>query len=481
MKTHDKNGSPYRADEPLQMDRRLFLKSFGAMALVSTSTGLSIPGAESLAVKGSLNDLTPGVSPPGAAQLARLPEYQGPWNKIHENPFGGFNFALGYVAEGVDMGDPLQNVPNPSGLFESANPAIPSGVGGNETPQRSAEFWYREILGFSNETIANDLWSAINFLRRLYAVDIDDPNADGMVLGDGSTYSYPGSPDPNDEISLFSPRVAIDGKGGFARMAPTLLAPTVGYTVVFRAGRAHPNYSAGTTAMSPEDVGKVRDGGIWGGVVSSMDLLQTMQEVAAGNRTYTTPTGPSNSPAQWGQWWRRVAPIDGVDIEALDPNSAIEARPAPRPAWPIGYLEAGTDFFWGNYNLKFGNKEETVTIHYQSEVPTRFRDTDGVPEAFICEMTANPGGTDMPASQIEQGFQDVDGSLSGFPDLNDPNLNGQNPFGLGRIHGTSYPRGVNAEGRTTFHLRNWLLFPPRLNAVNTINETVPGKGILDFG
>lgn len=464
------------------LDRRRFLKTvgLGTAGLGAASTGLlPADSAQALqAFQGFGND-TPGVSPPGAGDIGTLPAYGGPWNQIHENPFGGFNFALGYIAEGVDMGDPLQDVPNPSGLFESENPDIPSGVGGNETPQRSAEFWYRDILQWSNQDIANDHWSAINFMRRLYGIDLDDPATDGYVLPDGSSFSYGGSPDPNDDISLFAPRIAIDGKGGLVRMAPTLLAPSVGYTVVFRAGRSHPNYSGGTTAMSPEDVGKVRDGGIWGGTILSMDVLQIIQDAAAGNRTYTTPSGPSSNPALWGQWWRRVAPLDGVDVDALDPNSPVDARPAPRPNWPVGYLQAGTDYFWGNYDLKFGEAEQTVVIHYQSEVPTRFRDFDGVPESFICEMTAHPGGTDMPQSQIDQGYRDVDGSLSGFADLNDPNLNDQNLFGLGRIHGTSYPRGIDAQGRTTFHLRNWLLFPPRLNAVNSINHTVPGKGVLD--
>ena len=468
------------------MDRRSFLVSagVGAAGLAAVSSGLVRPDLVQAQVLGSskLGNFTPGVQPPGAARMARLPVYRGPWNKISREPFGGFRFVLGYIAEGVDMGDPLQNVRNPSGLFESANPAIPSGVGGNETPERSSEFWFRDILRFDNETMAKEVWSAINYLRRMYAVDIDDPTTDGMVLGDGSTFRYPGSPDPSDEISLFSPRIAKHGKGGYARMAPTLLAPSVGYTVVFRAGRAHPNYTGGTTAMAPEDVGKVRDGGVWGGVASSMDVLELMQAVAAGNHTYTTPTGPRSAPAQWGQFWRRVAPLDGVDIDAIDPSTPIEARPDPRTNWPVGYLPEGTDFFWGNYSLNMGNDErETIVLHYESQVPTRFRDVDGIPEAFICELTAHAGGTDMPQSQIDMGFKDVDGSISGFPDFNDPVFNGQNPFGLGRVHGTSYPRGVDAQGRTTFHLRNWLLFPPRLNAANSINDTVPGKGVLDFG
>lgn len=470
------------------IDRRSFLRTagVGAAGLAMASTSLLAPdradAAEMLLQpRQTRHLLTPGVTPRNASFIARLPTYRGPWNKIHRRPFGGFNFALGYVAEGVDTGDPLQQGRNPSGLFESSNPAIPSGVGGNETQRRSAEFWYREILGWDNETLAHDIWSAINYLRRMFAIDIDDPDADGTLLPDGTRYEYPGSPDPDDDITLFSSRVAIDGRGGIVRMAPTLLAPSVGYTVVFRAGHSHPNYSGGTTAMSPDDVGKVRDGGVWGGTLESMDVLAIMQEVASGERRFTTPDGPRRRVAQWGQWWRRVAPIDGVDIDAIDPATPVAARPAPRPQWPVGYLERGTDYFWGNYDLKMGRREDTILLHYESQVPTRFRDFDGIPEAFICELIAHPGGTDMPQSQIDQGFKDTDGSMSGFADFSDPELNGQNQFGLGRVHGTSYPRGVDEQGRATFHLRNWLLFPPRLNAVNTINDTVPGKGMLDFG
>lgn len=462
-------------DDAQDLGRRRFL-SIGAAGLATAgAAGLVAKDANAL-LESVDRTIGLGVTP-GAESIAEMPAYTDSWNRISSKPFGGFRFALGYIGEGVDMMDPKQDVPNPSGLFESAMPELVSAVGGNETAERSAEYWYRDILQWENETIANDFWTFINWARRVYGLDFDDPSVDGMETALGN-FAYPGSPNPNDELSLWSPRMATDGKGGYARMAPTLLAPSVGYTVVFRAGRAHPNYSGGTTAGSPEDPGKVRDGGVWGGTVESLDVLRVIQEVAAGERTYTTPNGPSNAPAQWGQWWRRVAPLDGVDVDAIDADAPMSERPAPRPNWPVGYLSRGTDYFWGNYDLKFGRDEPTVVLHYESQVPTRFRDFDGIPEAFICELNAHPGGTDMPQEQIDMGLQDVDGSISGFADINDPNLNNQNPFGHGRVHGTSYPRGVDAQGRTTFHLRNWLLFPPRLNAVNSINDSVPGKGAL---
>jgi len=463
--------------------RRDFLKLAGAGAagLAIAPAGLSPGSAQTLLQTGVPSDyLTPGVQPPFAPRIARLGRYRGPYNRINPTPFGGFDFALGYVAEGVDSTDPLQPFPNPSGLFETVDPSIPSAVGGNETAARSAEFWYFDILGWSTETMANDQWSFINWARRMYGLDFDRASNDGYTMPDGSTYLYYGSPNPNDEQSLFAPRIAVDNKGGVARMAPTLLAPNVGYTVVFRAGRDHPNYSGGTTAVFPEDVGKVRDGGIWGGTVVGLDVLEIIQKANDGAMTYTTPNGLSSNPAEWGQWYRRIAelPQVNIDIDALNPAQPVADRPQPRPGWPAGYLPTGTDYFWGNYNLKWGTDEETSTIHYQSEVPTRFRDFDGIPEAFICEIVPNPGATDTTQFDFDNGFADDTGALSGFADLNDPNLDNQAPFGYGRIHGTSYPRGVDGEGRTTFHLRNWLMFPPRLNAVNNINSSVWRDGVL---
>jgi len=463
---------------PINQGRRRFVGSVGAAGLVAVTATTGLLSPSKVEALERLHERPDGrFTPPYADRLHKYPRYRGPWNKIHERPFGGFDVAIGYIAEGIDAMDPKQPNPNPSGLFESGNPAIPSGVGGNETADRSAEYWFRDILRWSNGTIANDAWSFINYARRRWGLDFDNPLVDGYIMPDGSSFSYGGSPDPDNEISLFSPRIAIDGKGGVVRMASTLLAPSVGYTVVFRSGRSNPNYTGGTTGRTPEDPAKVRDGGIWGGVLKSIDVLKTIQDAAAGNLTYTTPYGLSSNPAQWGQFWRGIAHVDNLDIDTADPGQAIGDRSQLRPNWPLGYLSEGTDFFWGNYNLYFG-EDDIVSLHYESIVPTRFRDTDGIPEAFVCELMAHPGGTDMPHSQIEAGFKDVDGSQSGFPDLSDPSLNGQNPFGLGRVHGTAVPEGKTSDGLTTYHLRNWLLFPPTLNSVVTINNTVPGKGVL---
>lgn len=577
-------GNPEDDDQSEPISRRTFLGSAGAgaagLAVASVSPGLLSP-AESFARHGRRDQQFPGLEPREAATINRFPNYRGEWTQLPKTPFGGFDFALGYMAEGVQGIDPESpNFPNgqlsnTSGLFEhhtlrgiadapiaadtgEALGPVPSGVGGNETSARSSEFWSRDILGQSNDTIRDDMWSAINWMRRVWGLDFDDPAADGIEAF-GYPYQFPGSPDADNEYSLFSQRYAVvfDDAGnpsGFARFAPTLLAPDTAYTVVFRAGKSHPNYTGGivvngqetkTTAASPEWPGKTRDGGFWGGIVEAMDVLPDIQAVSAGGGRYfstpdnplpalsgTTPpspdkrgvyggttTNPQGGGPKWGQWWRRVAHIVGLDVDdpallALQPsidavtdirtaaqmNLVIPgtdraARPAARTRWPIGFWPRNTDFFWGNYNLKFGQREETVTLHYQSEVPTDFRPSDGVPEAFVCDLCPNPGSaeinarTDMDAGTGIQLF-DSTGEISGFADRSNPDLDGQMSFGApghyGRVHGTSYPRAKRSDGVVTYHFRNYLLWPPRLNATvlgdptqenfGNINWTIPTRG-----
>ncbi|MGI9596243.1 MAG: hypothetical protein ACR2QK_08790 [Acidimicrobiales bacterium] len=564
------------------VSRRSFLGSagIGAAGLATASIAPGLLQADEALVRRGGHGKFPGLAPRGVERLARFPKYRGDWTKLGPKPFGGFDFAMGYMAEGVQGIDPLAgNYPNgplsnTSGLFEqhtlrgiatpptaadTGNPLdpIPSGVGGNESADRSAEFWSRDILGQSNEAIRDDMWAAINWMRRVWGLDFDDPAADGIRFGD-YPYQFPGSPDANNDYSLFSPRyaVAFDADGnqkGFARFAPTLLAPDTAYTVVFRSGYHNPTYRGGivvngqrtrTTAASPEWPGKVRDGGFWGGVVEAMDLLSDLQAVRRGERYFSTPeyplpalsgstppslakrdghlggttTNPQGGGPYWGQWWRRVAHIVGLDVDdttllaqypSIDavtdirtaanrdlkiPFTDLPARPAARPRWPIGYWPRNTDFFWGNYNLNFGKKEK-VTLHYQSEVPTDFRPSDGVPEAFLCDLNPNPGSREINsrhdmATGTGIGLFDATGETSGFPDPSNPELDGQASFGgpghYGRVHGTSYPRSKRKDGVVTYHFRNFLLWPPRLNATvlgdptqenfGNINWTIPTQG-----
>lgn len=570
-----------------QLDRRRFLGTVAGAAGIgaAVSAGLLTPGEVQARHVARTNSVFPGMRPSFIDKVKTFRDYHGDWTCLGETPFGGFDFALCYMAEGVQGIDPESpNFPNgqlsnTSGLFEQHTlqvdsgllpmaadtntklMPIPSGVGGNEGPLRSSEFWVRDILGQSNAAIRDDLWGAINWHRRVWGLDFDDPAADG-INAFGYNYQYPGSPDANNEASLFSPRyaVAFNDQGevqGFARVALTLLAPDTAYTVVARAGKLHPSYTGGipvngtatkTTAASPDWPGKVRDGGVWGGVVEPMDILADIQAVGRGERYFSTPdnplpplsgttppspnkrgvwggttTNPQGGGPKWGQWWRRVSPIVGLDVDdphllnlapSIDAtqdvrtaatmnlyvpftNQSVPARPAARTAWPIGYWPRGTDFFWGNYNLKFGTEEPTVTLHYQSEVPTAFRPSDGVPEAFPCDLCPNPSSAeinaraDMDAGTGIQLF-DSSGEVSGFADRSNPELDGQMPASMvgegqyGRVHGTSYPRSKRKDGAVTYHFRNYLLWPPRLNVTvlgdptqenfGNINWTIPTLG-----
>ena len=569
--------------------RRSFMgkAALGAVALAGTTVSSSLLTPAAASTRRSVAQLAigsiPGLQPPEAVTFRRFGSYRAPYTLVPENPFGGYDFAMGYMAEGVQGADPESvNFPNgqfsnTSGLMEAhtlrgiaVRPTaadtgellgdVPSGVGGNETPARSAEYWSRDILGQSNEAIRDDMWSAINWMRRVWALDFDDPAVDGLDAF-GYPYQYPGSPDADNDYSLFSPRyaAAFNDAGevtGFARFAPTLLAPDTSYTVIFRAGSINPTYTGGavingveanTTASSPDWPAKVRDGGFWGGIVKAMDVLPDVQAVSRGERYFTTPsdpaqplsgttppslskraqyggattTNPQGTGPKWGQWWRRVAHIVDLDVDdprlltlypSIDavtdintaswpgniPGTDIPARPAARPRWPIGWWPRNTDFFWGNYNLNFGTDDsEKITLHYQSEIPTDFRPSDGVPEAFLCDLCPNPGSVEINSrADMDQGtgigLHDTTGEISGFPDPSNPELDGQMTLGspgfYGRVHGTSYPRAKRPDGVVTYHFRNYLLWPPRLNVTvlgdptqenfGNINWTIPTKGDL---
>ncbi len=564
-----------RSDEAQGISRRGFLGVTAGAAGLGTAVSAGMLKTSEVAARSIQSFSYPGLIPNIAEFIGTFPDYTGEWTAMPARAMGGFDFAMGYMAEGVQGIDPESpNYPNgqfsnTSGLFEQHTLAVNSqllpiaadtgtrlepiysGVGGNESAARSTEFWSRDILGQSDTAIRDDIWSAINWARRLAGLDFDDPAMDGFN-GFGVAYQYPGSPDEYNQASLLSPRYAgvFDDAGnvvGWARMAPTLLGPDTAYTVQFRSGKLHPAYRGGivvngqptrTTAASPDWPGKVRDGGFWGGVVETIDCLADIQAVRRGERYFSTPdhpypplsgttapsiskrgqhgggalTNPQGTGPYWGQWWRRVAHIQGLNVDdtaLLDTEMRIDAvldvrtcanpgggyRPAARPGWPLGMWPRGTDYFWGNYNLKFGQDETPVTLHYQSEVPTSFRPADGVPELFACDLCPNPGSAEINArADMDQGtgigLFDSTGEVSGFADPSNPELDGQMTFGApnfyGRVHGTSYPRAKRSDGIVTYHFRNYLLWPPRLNVTllgdptqtnfGNINWTIPTAG-----
>lgn len=582
-----------RRKSPTALNRRNFLTAagIGAAGLGMYSAGLIVPFDAHAA---QANDI--GETPAGIDNIPEFPKENGPWVGVPPTPYGGFTFTLNYMSEGTAGLDVLSskypNGPfsNTASLFETFTlrnptkngvapvlaadngqplaPVVVSRSGGDEIAERSAEFWLRGINGLSDTAIRDDLWGFINWMRRVWGLDFDDPAADGWKSVFG-TYQYPGSPDTSNQWSLLAQRIAVafDQNGnvtGFARFTQTFLSPDSSYTVVARAGRKHPSFQGGVVVNgtaggnlgnSPTTPGKVRDGGVWGFAETNMDVLADIQAVRRMERMFTTPTDPAKplsgttppSPAkrgrfggtttktpkgngaQWGGWWRRVAPIVGLDVDSISPTTepSISAvtniggtvgppwdttnsppardpgnnfRPAARPFWPIGFYPRGTNWFWGSYNLLFGTKEPKLKIHYQSEVPTAFLRQDGVPTSFVCDLAPNPSSQEIKAiKELDTvtgiGIFDSTGEISGFPDSSNSELDGffppeaaAAPGKYGRVHGIAYPRGVRKDGLSTFHHRNVLLWPPTLNEIETgdptqpnfsnINWTIPTVGFL---
>ena len=106
------------------------------LAVTSVSPGVvGIAGAQELSNadapyiprrrgEGLLGDI-PGLRPARSAFFTEFPSYDRAYTRVPVNPFGGYDFAMGYMAEGVQGADPdSPNFPNgqfsnTSGLFET--------------------------------------------------------------------------------------------------------------------------------------------------------------------------------------------------------------------------------------------------------------------------------------------------------------------------------------------------------------------------
>ena len=116
-----------------------------------------------------------------------------------------------------------------------------------------------------------------------------------------------------------------------ATLAPLYQDPGTGYTAYVVSGRAMPNnHGVDTTNTDENQTGKVRDGG-W---------IATIHEDATLGGTYGAG-GPSD-------------------------------------------VAAGTVLAFGDYNIRMGDKQDPIVIHYESEHPIQF--DDRVPVAFNCDL-----------------------------------------------------------------------------------------------
>lgn len=244
---------------------------------------------------------------------------------------------------------------------------------------------------------------------------------------------------------------------------PLMLEPKVGYANHLKSGTQVPNNidsENGTTNRDPFTTNKVRDGGYWIFAVEEDDiplsyltseLVEYEEESDEEERTSKVGTVLGGKPTFWyntaaddekrmgrgveGGNEPETEPPDKLNLDGIGPDSPVHN----------GIPQQG-GFFWGDYNIFRGEDEEPLIIHYDSRIPTEFNPHSGIPRAFMCELQCAEFETD------------------------------RNPYGLGRVHGSTYPASttlgnVNGhnyrefgppEGMPTSTIRNMLTFPPSI-------------------
>ena len=136
------------------------------------------------------------------------------------------------------------------------------------------------------------------------------------------------------EADLDSLYESVDSTGDIdATLNPTMLSPGTGYTAYVISGRSMPNnHGDGHTNTDPEVTGKVRDGGWWA----------TLNEEAAFGGDYA-----------------------GIDDREFPENSIV---------------------LWGDYDIRMGDQEDPIVIHYDSDHPVVPGDETPAPRAFNCRI-----------------------------------------------------------------------------------------------
>lgn len=119
-----------------------------------------------------------------------------------------------------------------------------------------------------------------------------------------------------------------------ATLKPMMLAPSAGYTAYVISGRGMPNnHGDGHTNINPEVTGKVRDGGWWA----------FLDEASAYSGEYGN--------------------------EIYD-----------------GEFPEGSLVLWGDYNIRMGDQEDPIVIHYDSDHPVPFGRDSPAPMTFNCRV-----------------------------------------------------------------------------------------------
>lgn len=130
----------------------------------------------------------------------------------------------------------------------------------------------------------------------------------------------------------------VDTQSGVdATLRPQMLDPGTGYTAYVVSGKGMPNnHGDGTTNLDTESTGKVRDGGWWATINEDVEL--------------------------------------GGNYGAGGPSE----------------VEAGSIVLFGDYNIRMGDQESPIVIHYDSEHPVA--PAGRAPRAFNCDLSHEEWG-----------------------------------------------------------------------------------------
>lgn len=282
--------------------------------------------------------------------------------------------------------------------YDGDTTALPSNFGGYDafllylaegvqknpgTPRKAAkgakEMFQPELMQRDEETIEANKLAAKDFFKQRFGLQFETPENEG----------------------LFGIDIAQHNEGT-AVMVPTFLNPEVAYTNMMQSGKHWPNHEE--LPQDPQAPGKVRDGGWW------VTVLDTMTDLD-------------------GTYWSEEVPR--LHREPVDPTltggDTATAHVHDGQVEIHGSLnEPGTtDLFFGDYNIKRGEKEDPIVINYKSTHPLDFN--GNVPFTYVCDLHSHQLG------------------------------------GVGRVHGVAIPPQEDEQGNPVTVLRNVLTFPPEKN------------------
>lgn len=240
---------------------------------------------------------------------------------------GGISTAslLGVEASGTALADEpgegeRNENPGRVGTYDGNRTLVPPNLGG-----------FDKVLLYLADGDPDQDWDGVARAER-YQREIMDRDTDEIIEDRNAAVDFYEErfgldfPEANED-NLFS---SVESRSGIdATLDPLMLDPNVGYTAYVISGRGMPNiHSEGTT--NTDATGKVRDGG-W---------MANIREAGTLGGTYGEE-GPSD-------------------------------------------VEEGALLAFGDHNIRMGDDEDPLVIHYESEHP--IPQPDRVPVAFNCDL-----------------------------------------------------------------------------------------------